>query len=132
MPDESPPATIHNKGLPWTGRFLSGSVAAAFLISGVGKLVGGEQLQEEFEHLGLSLDFRFPLAVLEVICAVIYAIPATCILGAILLTGYMGGAICTHWSAGDPFYIQIAVGVLVWLGVYVREPRLWSLLPIRR
>lgn len=132
MPDESPPATTHNKAVLWTGRVLSGLVAAAFLASGVGKLVGGEQLQEGFEHLGLSLDLRFPLAVLEIICAVIYAIPATCILGAILLTGYMGGAICTHWSVGDPFYVQIVLGVLVWLGVYLREPRLWSLLPIRR
>jgi hypothetical protein len=72
-----------------------------------------------------------PLAILEVSCVVIYLIPATSVLGAIFLTGYMGGAICTHLRVGDPFVIQITLGVFVWLGLYLRENRLKGLLPLR-
>jgi hypothetical protein len=72
-----------------------------------------------------------PLAILELSCAVIYLIPATSVLGAILLAGYMGGAICTHWRAGDPFVVQAVLGILVWLGLGLREPRLRALLPLR-
>ena len=61
----------------------------------------------------------------------IYLIPATSVLGAILLTGYIGGAICTHWRVGDPFFIQIALGIVVWLGLYLRENRLKALIPLR-
>jgi DoxX-like protein len=63
---------------------------------------------------------------------VIYAIPRTAVLGAILLTGYIGGAICTHLRVGDPFFMQIGFGILVWLGLYLREDRLKELIPLRR
>jgi len=82
-------------------------------------------------HLGLPESLILPLAILEISCVVIYLIPATSILGAILLTGYIGGAICTHWRVGDPFFIQIALGVVVWLGLYLRENRLKALIPLR-
>jgi hypothetical protein len=72
-----------------------------------------------------------PLAILEGACVVIYLIPATSVLGAILLTGFIGGAICTHWRVGDAFFIQAALGVLVWLGLYLREGRLKGLIPLR-
>jgi hypothetical protein len=72
-----------------------------------------------------------PLAILEVSCVVIYLVPQTSVLGAILLTGYIGGTIVTHWRVGDPFYVQIAIGILVWLGLYLREPRLKALIPVR-
>jgi hypothetical protein len=54
------------------------------------------------------------------------------VLGAIILTGYIGGAMCTHWRVGDPFYIHIALGMFVWLGIYLREPRLKGLIPLRK
>jgi hypothetical protein len=73
-----------------------------------------------------------PLAILEISCVVIYLIPATSVLGAILLTGYIGGAICTHLRVGDPFFLQIAIGIFVWLGLYLRESRLQELIPLRR
>jgi len=73
-----------------------------------------------------------PLSILEFACAVVYLIPATSVLGAILLTGYLGGAICTHWRVGDPFVIQAVLGLFVWLGIYLREERLKALLPVRR
>jgi hypothetical protein len=83
-------------------------------------------------HLGLSESLLVPLAILELSCALIFLIPATSVLGAILLTGYIGGAICTHWRVGDPFFIQIALAIFVWLGLYLREDRLKALIPLRR
>ena len=62
----------------------------------------------------------------------IYLIPTTSILGAILVTGYVGGTIVTHLRVGEPVYVQIALGILVWLGLYLREARLRELLPLRR
>jgi MFS family permease len=83
-------------------------------------------------HLGLPESMIKPLAVLEISCVVIYLIPQTAVLGAILLAGYLGGAICTHWRVGDPFVVQIVLGIFVWLGIYLREPRLKDLIPIRK
>ena len=115
----------------WTGRVISWLVSAAFLMSAVGKFVGGEQLTQGMAHLGLPDRMVKPLALLELSCVVIYLIPKTAVLGAILLAGYMGGAICTHWRVDDLFLVQIGLGVLAWLGVYLREPRLRAVLPFR-
>ena len=113
------------------GRVLSGLASAAFLLSGAMKLKGGEEMVEGMAHLGLPNGMVTPLAILEITCAAIYLIPRTAVLGAILLAGYMGGAICTHWRVGDPVYVQVGLGVAVWLGIWLREPRLRSLLPLR-
>ncbi|MEW4451565.1 DoxX family protein [Bremerella sp. JC817] len=115
----------------WTGRVLSGLVGLLLIASALGKLAGGAPVEEGFSQLGLPLEMRFPLGVLELVIAIIYLVPYTSILGAILLTGYMGGAICTHWRVGDPFIIQSVIGVLIWLGVFLRDRRLWSLIPWR-
>jgi len=115
----------------WVGRGISVLVSLVFLMSAFMKLKGGAELMQGMAHLGLPESLILPLAILEVSCVVIYLIPATSILGAILLTGYIGGAICTHWRVGDPFFIQIALGVVVWLGLYLRENRLKALIPLR-
>jgi hypothetical protein len=96
------------------------------------KLVGGAEVKQGIAHLGLPESMLTPLSILELSCAVIYLIPATSVLGAILLTGYIGGAICTHWRVGDPFFIQVALGIFFWLGIYLREERLQALLALRR
>jgi hypothetical protein len=72
-----------------------------------------------------------PLAILEITCVVVFLVPPTMVLGAILLTGYVGGTIVTHWRSGDPFVIQVLLGLLIWLSVYLREPRLRALIPLR-
>jgi hypothetical protein len=115
----------------WAGRAVSALVALVFAISALMKLMGGAEVKQGMGHLGLPESLIIPLAILEVSCVVIYLIPATSVLGAILLTGYMGGAICTHVRVGDPFVVQITLGVLVWLGLYLRENRLRGLLPLR-
>ena len=115
----------------WVGRGISVLVSLVFLMSAFMKMKGGAEVMQGMAHLGLPESLILPLAILEVSCVVIYLIPATSILGAILLTGYIGGAICTHWRVGDPFFIQIALGVVVWLGLYLRENRLKALIPLR-
>ena len=116
----------------WVGRAISGLVSLVFVMSAVLKLKGGAEVAQGMAHLGLPESLVLPLAILELSGALIYLIPATSVLGAILLTGYIGGAICTHWRVGDPFFIQIALAIFVWLGLYLRENRLKALIPLRR
>ena len=115
----------------WAGRVITGLASVLFVFSAAMKVKGGPELAQGMAHLGLPDAMVLPLAILELSCVVIYLIPATSVLGAILLAGYVGGAICTHWRVGDPFFVQVLLGLFVWLGIYLREPRLASLIPIR-
>ncbi len=117
--------------IAWVGWVITVLASLAFLMSALMKLKGGPEVNQGIAHLGLPESMILPLAILELSCAVIYLIPATSVLGAILLAGYIGGAICTHWRVGDPFFVQIALGLLVWLGLYLRENRLKELIPVR-
>jgi hypothetical protein len=105
----------------WAGRAISVLAALVFLVSAVMKLIGGAEVKQGLAHLGLPDSMLMPLSMLEMACAAIYLIPPTAVLGAVLLTGYLGGAICTHWRVGDPFVIQVALGLFVWLGIFLRE-----------
>ena len=118
-------------GLAWAGRAVSVLVSLVFVASAFMKLQGGAEVMQGMAHLGLPESLIVPLTILEVSCVVIYLIPATSVVGAILLTGYMGGAICTHLRVGDAFFLQIVLGILVWLGLYLREKRLKGLIPLR-
>ena len=122
---------MESKTTIWAGRILSGLPALLLLFSGAMKLYGGPGLAEGLTHLNLPLSLAVPLGILEITCTLIYLLPRTSVLGAILLTGYMGGAILTHLRVGDPFYMQVLLGVFVWGGLYLREPRLGELIPIR-
>ena len=95
------------------------------------KFKGGPEVKKGMEHLGIPESLVIPLAILEVSCVVIYAIPQTAVLGAILLTGYIGGAICSHLRVGDLFVVQVIIGIVIWLGLFLCEERLWSLIPFR-
>ena len=121
-----------SRKIVWVGRVISALVSFLFAMSAVMKLRGGPEVVEGMGHLGLPESLIMPLAILEISCVVIYAIPATAVLGAILLTGYIGGAILTHLRVGDPFFMQIAIGLLIWLGLYLREDRLKALIPLRK
>jgi hypothetical protein len=116
----------------WTGRVISVLVSLLFAMSAVMKFRGGPEVLQGMAHLGLPESLIIPLGILEISCVVIYLNPATSVLGAILLTGYLGGAICSHVRVGDPFFMQIGFGILVWLGLYLRENRLRALIPLRR
>ncbi|MEO6594932.1 MAG: DoxX family protein [Planctomycetota bacterium] len=114
------------------GRIVTTLVSALFAMSAVMKFGGGEELTKGMVHLGLPDSLVVPLGVLELSCVALYLIPATTLLGAILLTGYLGGAICTHLRVGDPFFVQVALGVAVWAGLWLRERRLHALMPLRK
>ena len=117
--------------LTWIGRIISGLLVSLLTMSAVMKLMGGTEVTEGMAHLGLPASLRVPLGILEFSCVVLYLIPATSVTGAILLTGYIGGAIVTHLRIGEPIYMQIALGILIWLGLYLRESRLKALIPLR-
>ena len=121
-----------SKKIVWVGWVLSVLASLLFLFSAFIKFKGGPDMDQAMTHLGLPASMVLPLAILELTCAVIYLIPATSVLGAILLAGYVGGTIVTCWRVGDPFIINIALGLVVWLGIYLREPRLKELIPLRR
>jgi uncharacterized membrane protein YphA (DoxX/SURF4 family) len=95
------------------------------------KLAGPPQLAEGFGHLGLPARLAVPLGVLEIAVALLYLVPRTAVLGAILAAGYMGGAILAHVRVGDPFLVQVLIGAAFWGGLYLREPRLRALIPLR-
>ena len=116
----------------WAGRVIAALISLVFLVSAFMKIRGGPEVAEGIRHLGLPESMLLPLSILEAACPVIYLIPATAVLGAILLTGFIGGAMCTHWRVGDPFYLHIVLGLLVWLALYVQESRLKALIPIRK
>jgi hypothetical protein len=122
---------MSGKAIVWTGRGVSILVSLLFVMSSLMKFGGGTEVTQGMAHLGLPESLVIPLAILEMSCVVVYLIPATSVLGAILLTGYIGGAICTHLRVGDPFFLQVAIGVLIWLGLYLREERLKPLIPLR-
>jgi hypothetical protein len=101
------------------------------LFSGGLKLIKPAAVVEEFARLGYPESLILGIGLLELACTVAYAIPRTSIIGAILLTAYLGGATATHVRIGDPFFGPIVVGVLVWGGVFLRDDRLRALIPLR-
>jgi len=121
-----------SKTMLWAGRIISAVPVLMLLVSGVMKLVGPDYLVKEFARLGYPENLGLVIGILELACTVVYAIPRTAVLGAILLTGYLGGAIATHVRIDDPFLPPIVFGVLVWLGLFLRDARLRALLPLRR
>jgi DoxX-like family len=118
-----------SRTVAWTGRAISVLATLVFVVSTFMKLKGGPEVAAGMAHLGLPESLMMPLAILEVSRVVIYLIPATSVLGAILLAGYMGGAICTHLLVGDPFVIQVTLGIFIWFDLYLRESRLKGLIP---
>ena len=119
--------------LGWTITIL---LALMMLAGGAAKLVmplvmPPEQTAKGVEHIGWHPSTMLGLAILEITCAVLYLIPRSSVLGAILLTGYLGGAVATHVRIGEAAFIQVFLGVLVWAGLYLRDERLRALLPLR-
>lgn len=111
-----------------SGWILTGLVGL-FLIgaSGVPKFLEFPGKNEMMDKLGIPLSILAAIGILEITVAVIYLIPRTSFLGAILLTGYLGGAVFTHVRVGDPWYFPVIIGVLAWLGLALRQPLIFSL-----
>jgi hypothetical protein len=115
----------------WAGRILS-ALPIPMLVYGAGAKLGHERdAVVGLRHLGLPDGVIVPIAVLELVCVVLYVSPRTAVLGAILVTGFMGGAVLAHLRVGEPFITPIVVGTLVWVGLFLRDPRIRALLPLR-
>ena len=120
-----------SKKKKWIGWALTILAVAPFVVSAAVKFIGIPQVAQGMVHLGWPQAMTFRLGVIEALCAVLCLIPMTSILGAVLLTGYIGGAIATHLRVGEEPWGLFAFGLMVWLGLYLRENRLAVLLPIR-
>jgi len=119
----------------WAGRVISALPVLFLLFDGVIKLMKIEPVVQSFAQLGYPVCLAAGIGILELACVVVYVIPRTSILGAILLTGYLGGAIATHVRIGSPYFTHtffpIYVALLVWGGLFLREDRLRALVPLR-
>jgi len=130
MASEAPVAPVSKK-LLWAGWVIGVLPALLLLFSAVMKFTKPPELVEGFTHLGWPADLALALGIVELTCTVLYLIPRTAVLGAILLTGYLGGAIATHARIGEQFIGPVVLGVLVWLGLFLRDRRLRELIPLR-
>lgn len=121
----------------WTGRILSGIIIVFLLFDGIIKLIPIAPVIETMQHLGYSGDIT-PVArglgILTLVIVVLYGIPRTAILGAILLTGLMGGAMATHLRVGSPLFTHLLfglyLGLMAWGGLYLRDDRFRAMIPL--
>ncbi len=117
----------------WTGRALSAVPVFLLVVTGGFALTRAPQVVEGMARFGYPESKIVLVAVLEIASALIYAFPRTAVLGAILMTGYLGGAVATHVRIGDPGYpMALLMGTLVWAGLYLRDERVRELVPLRR
>ena len=124
----SQPAPPSKKAI-WSGRIVSGLPVLLLVFSATLKFLRPAFMLQTFAHLGIPERLVFPLGVLELTCTIIYLIPRTSVLGAILLTGYLGGAVLTHLRVGEPVFMPLIAGVLVWGGLFLLESRVRALIP---
>ncbi|MBZ5537881.1 MAG: DoxX family protein [Acidobacteriia bacterium] len=124
--------TSVSKQALWAGRIITGLVAALLLFDAIVKVMKLAPAMEGTVKLGYPASVVLPLGIVLLACVVLYAIPRTSVLGAILLTGYLGGAVATQVRVEDPLFLfPIGFGVLVWGGLYLRDRQLRALIPMR-
>jgi hypothetical protein len=130
----APSGSISKKAL-WAGRIASGLVTAFMIFDAVMHLMKPAPVVEGFARLGFPIRLAVTLGIIDLICVVLYVIPRTSILGAILLTGYLGGAVAIQLPTGNSLFGEVLfpvyVGVIVWGGIYMRDERLRALIPWR-
>lgn len=120
-------ASQPSKAALWTGYVLSVIPALMLLSGGIFAWTASPQVVQGTEKLGYPSSLLPVLGTVELICAVLYIVPQTAVLGALLLTAYFGGAVATHVRAQDPMWpVPIVFGIIVWLGLLLRRPHLWK------
>ena len=111
----------------WTGRILSAFAVLFLLFDSAIHMARPAPVVEAFNQLGLPLHLALPLGIVELLCIIIYVLPRSRMPGAILLTGYLGGAVATHVRVGNPVFetvFPVIIGSLIWGGLYLRDSRL--------
>ncbi|MEP7214282.1 MAG: DoxX family protein [Acidobacteriota bacterium] len=124
-----------NNKRPWAGYVVTSVPILFLLMDAVGKFVKPDAVVTGTVELGYQESVIVPLGIVLLLSLIIYVVPKTSVLGAILLTGYLGGAVATHVRIGNPLATHILfpvyIGIFVWLGLYLRDPRVRELLPLR-
>jgi DoxX-like family len=115
----------------WAGNIISGLGVLFMLMDGAMHLMAPAPVVEAFHQLGFPLSLAVPLGIVELFCVAVYVFPRTSVLGAVLLTGYLGGAVASHVRVGDPVFpvvFPVIIGILFWGGLYLRDDRLRTLI----
>jgi hypothetical protein len=120
-----------SKSRLWTGRVISSILVLFLLFDAIAKIMRIPQVLQAFTQLGWAQTLAAPIGLVLLTCTFLYIIPTTSALGAILLTGYLGGAAATHLRAGQAFYFPIVFAFLLWVGLVLRNDRLRILLPLQ-
>ena len=120
----------------WAGRMMSAFVVIALVADGAIQLFAPAHMARMFQEIGFATDLTRVVGPIILACAILYAIPATRVLGAILVTGFLGGAICAHVRIGElgspPEIFCLFLGVMTWAGLYARDARIRAILPLIR
>lgn len=123
-------------GAKITGWILSGLVIAFYLFDAIGKFFVPIQVKEGMERAGWPIDTAFTIGAILLVCTILYVIPRTSLIGAVLLTGYLGGAVATNLRLHNPLFLYtlfpVYFGILTWVGLWLREPRIRSAFPFLR
>jgi hypothetical protein len=128
---ESPLERAGSRGKLWAGRIASGFVALFLLVDGGARLAGFEPYREGLTHFGYAVELAPWIGISLLVPTLLYLDPRTAILGAILMTGYLGGAVATQVRMGDPWFLfPIALGVLAWGGLWLRDAALREWIPL--
>jgi hypothetical protein len=127
------PGAAPGRWMARAGWVLTALTTLALAASAIGKLTRATQVVEMMAgKFGFPPGALVPIGMLELACALLYANPRTSVLGAMLVTGYLGGAVATHVRAGDPFAAPIVLGVIAWGGLFLRDERIRALVPWRK
>lgn len=132
LPLVSAPAATPGKARLWTGRILSGLIIAFLALDAVMKFVQPAEVLKGTQEVGFALSTLVPLGIILLGSVILYAIPRTAVLGAILLTAYLGGAVATHVRMSAPMFshtlFPVYFGIALWGGLYLRNPRIAAIL----
>jgi len=128
------PTSSNPTGAAWVGRVLSALVVLALLADGAVALFAPDMLKADMDATGFGTNAARPIGIIVVVCAILYALPRTTTLGAILITGFLSGAICTHFRVGEigspPQLVCLTLGLMTWGGLHLRNPEVRKLLPL--
>lgn len=130
------PETMTSHRALWVGWIMSALVVIALVADGTVQLFAPAQIASLLQETGFAMDLTRVMGPIVLACALLYAIPATAVLGAILVTGFLGGAICAHVRLGElgspPEIISLLLGAMTWGGLYARDARIRAILPLIR
>lgn len=128
-------ASVVSSQRRWSGFIITGLITAFMLLDAAMKFARPKPVAEAFVRTGWPIDLSVTLGILLLTSTVLYAIPRTAILGAILLTGYLGGAVATNLRLHNPWFshtlFPVYFGILVWGALWLRDPRVAELIPLR-